>query len=162
MGDASLSEMCLGQSYDFVGQTQGEGAGTLLWHGEVFLLSSFSMTSGSYKFYDFEFQGLVDNRGVFRPGASAQVFQRPALSIGAFTGLRGLGGIFVGASKAGIATVVHVDKSPLAVRTIQTNGGSAVLAENAPGPSVPATDKRLSQLEPGLREVQIQNQKFES
>ena len=130
MGDLPLGQLQTGCSYDFVGEVTASDGGRLLWTGEPFVVSGFSLRQGVHTFYDFVFVGSVEGRGIFRPGMTALAVLRPCLSAQAFAHLRdicsGLGGIAVGASKVGVSTVLHVDKSALAVRTVRNNGGHAL------------------------------------
>ena len=139
IGDAKLCTLAAGQTVDLVvccdGTQGGVAACFALWTEDRYIVDHASISPGVWTLYDFTLEAVVDGCGVLRPNEDAAVFPRREVDRSAFYRFRevcaGMGGLAMGASRAGCTTVAFVDKSPLACAVLAENGGLVIQGDIA-------------------------------
>ena len=134
MGDTSLTAMELHGSFDLVVEVRDQHDDSFLvrglWHDEAFIVEGFSLGPGIWTLYDAIFLGKCDGKGRLTAGPQAVAFRKPEHDLSAFLNVKevcsGLGGISLGAVRAGCHSQAHLDCSQLSADTLCLNGCTVV------------------------------------
>ena len=130
--DPSIRGLLAGDKVTIVVKTISDHMVLGLWHEERFSLPE-PLGAGVWTLYDFLFQSVQDGVGQLSQDSQSLAVECKALGNSSFLTMKevcaGIGGMALGARKAGCNTVVSVDKSKLACETVEMNGGSTILGD---------------------------------
>ena len=94
------------------------------------MVAGYTLGPGTWTLCDAIFEGITDGRGQLTAGDRAVAFLRPEHQLSAYLRVKevcaGLGGISLGAERAGCCSLAHLDCSPLAVEALRLNGSTVV------------------------------------
>ena len=128
-GDSPLSGLSEGFAWTGVVEVT-EGVVTALWHKEAVQLVDHDLEAGRYTLYNFVFAGLQGGIPALRSDPESVCLAAKPRTTESFRTLvdlcSGLGGMSQGLRGLGGHTLLHVDRSQLAIDTVKDNGGVAL------------------------------------
>ena len=129
VGDAPLTGLVEGATWSGVIECRTRTF-TALWHGQALILEDQDLDDGRYTLYNFIFVGSRDGVPVLKAGSDSFCFAVKPRTTESYRTLvdlcSGLGGMSHGLTGLGGHTLLHVDRSQLAVDTVKDNGGAVL------------------------------------
>ena len=128
-GDAHFSGLSDGPTWSGVVE-RFEDKVVALWHKAVLCVEGCDLEIGRHTLYNFEFAGVQNGVHILRAGTQSEHFAAKPQTSESYRTLvdlcSGLGGMSQGLRGLGGHTLLHVDRSQLAVDTVRDNGGAAL------------------------------------
>ena len=132
LGDMSFETLQIGQLWSGVVHSD-QGGLTAQWTGEKLVIHDEDFQSGIFTLYHLKFLGIFEGVASLRFEKDSHCFSAKPVTTASFRTIvdicSGLGGMSQGLRGLAGHTLVFVDHSPLAIATVQDNGGNALLGD---------------------------------